>query len=201
MVDVGTVITSLVSSSRDGLPEPSVVALDRIGLGHCRRGAIVLPLPSSTPDDVTSRWRSLALGLGRRPFFVDRPIALALGLGLSAESERAHLLIEVNPGFVEAGVVSRGVVISEHLLPGEPESWATLVDVVGSMLIEIDPDHELDIREEGLHLVARHPESELLSRLLAESLGISVLVTDAKRDPVLLGAAQIVQSISHIPGV
>ena len=181
--------------------EPLAVALGRLGAGHFRNGAIVFPLPTSTPEDVTSRWRSLAIGMGSRPLIVDRPIALALGLGLAAESDRAHLLIEVTPDFVEIGVVWRGEVIREHLLPGEPESWATSVDLAGSLLIEIDPDHEHDIREEGLHLVARHPESDLLAGLLADSLDIAVLVTGTEHDPVLLGAFEIVQTMSHVPGV
>lgn len=201
VVDAGAGVTCLCSSSGGTITEPSEVALDRLGARHFRRGAILFPLPTSTPEDVTSHWRRLARGLGSRPLIVDRPIALALGLGLSAETDRAHLLIEVTTDFVEISVVSRGAVIDEHLIRGEPESWATLIEMVGAVLIEVDPDHELDIREEGLHLVARDPESELLARLLADGLGIPVLITDAAFHPVLAGAAQIVETISHVAWV
>lgn len=162
-----------------------------------RRGMILFPLPTSTSKEVASHWRRLAEKIGRSPVIAHRPIAVALGLGLSANGGRAHLLIEVTADFVEMGIVARGAVIAERLIHGEPESWASAVEMVGSMLFEIDPDDELDIREEGLYLVARDPQSELLARLLADGLGMPVLVTDAGTHPVVLGARQIVQTMSH----
>lgn len=162
-----------------------------------RKGMILFPLPTSTSKEVASHWRQLAETTGRPPVIADRPIAVALGLGLSANDGRAHLLIEVTPDFVEIGIVARGAVIAERLIHGEPESWASAVEMVGLMLLEIDPDDELDIREEGLHLVARAPESELLAQLLVDGLGIPALVTGAEIHPVVLGARQIVQTMSH----
>ncbi len=162
------------------------------GAGQIMRSrAILFPLPTSTSDEVASHWKYLARAVGGRPVIADRPTAVALGLGLSVETERAHLLIEVTSDFVEIGIVSRGAVIAEHLIRGEPESWGLLVDLVRSMLLGLDPDDELDIREEGLHLVASEPQSQLLARLLADGVGVPVLITDAETHPVLLGASQM----------
>ncbi len=162
------------------------------GAGQILRSrAILFPLPTSTTDEVASHWRYLARAVGGRPVIADRPTAVALGLGLSIETERAHLLIEVTSDFVEIGVVARGAVIAEHLIRGEPESWAVLVDVVTAMLLALDPDDELDIREEGLHLVAPEPQAQLLARLLADGVGVPVLVTGAETHPVLFGASQM----------
>lgn len=162
------------------------------GAGQIMRSrAILFPLPTSTSDEVASHWKYLARAVGGRPVIADRPTAVALGLGLSVETERAHLLIEVTSDFVEIGVVSRGAVIAEHLIRGEPESWSILVDVVRSMLLHLDPDDELDIREEGLHLVAPEPQSKLLARLLADGVGVPVLLTDSDTHPVLFGASEM----------
>ncbi len=172
------------------------------GVGHVpRHGALLFPLPPSTTDEAVSRWKRLAQSVGARPVILDRLIAMALGLGLSVETERAHLLIEVRSDFTEVGVVSRGVVVAEHLIRDEPESWGQLVDVVLGLLLDLDPDLELDIREEGLQLTAPDPQSELLARLLADGVGIPVLVTRSDHHPVLLGARQIGDSLLHFAAI
>ncbi len=242
VIDPGTHVTSIWSSSTGLASHPSLVALDGRGtiVGHgleavrlvggrgrldarrpfrdgevvdeelarsylrwlltraghvLRRGAIVLPLPTSTPEPTAERWKRVANSVGVRPVIADRPTAVALGMSLSHETERAHLVIEVTTDFTEIAIVCRGVVVSERLIRGEPENWASLVDVIGAMLYHLDPDHELDIREEGLNLVASDPQSELLARILADGVGIPVLITDSDRHPVLLGAGQIVETM------
>ncbi|MGH8913829.1 MAG: hypothetical protein ACRDZM_04850 [Acidimicrobiia bacterium] len=123
----------------------------------------------------------------------DRPTAVVLGLGL-AGADRAHLVVEVTSDWIEIGVVARGAVVVDHLCPGEPDSWTSLVAVVASLLHDLDPDDELDIREEGIHLVARAPEGEMLAHLLADGLGLAVLVTETDCNPVILGARMILET-------
>jgi hypothetical protein len=101
------------------------------------------------------------------------------------------MLIEVTPDFIEIGIISGGSLIAERTIRGAPSSWAA-VDVVGAMLGDIDPDDELDIRDEGLHLVAPDEDSSGLARQLADGLGVPVLLTGAACHPVVLGARQIV---------
>jgi actin-like ATPase involved in cell morphogenesis len=162
-----------------------------------RRSAIVFPLPPSAPEKVTSHWRQLAADIGGRALFASRPIANAIGLGLGVEGDRAHLLIEVTADFVEVGIISGESLIAERTIP-KPAGWSPLVEMVGSMLRDADPDDELDIRAEGLHLVASPPATEELARMLADRLGTPVLVTGAGMHPVVLGARQIVRSAFKI---
>lgn len=157
---------------------------------HPGKGSILLPVPVATPDHLVSTWARLVESIGSRWAIADRPLAVALGLGLSPESERARLVAEVACDHTELSVISAGRVATSRLYRSPPLN-ADLVCHLATLLRGLDPDDELDIREEGIHLVASQRIVDDLARSIADGLGIPVLVTGAEANPAVRGGAEM----------
>lgn len=157
---------------------------------HKGRDPILLPLPAATPDHHSARWTRLVESVGSKWAVADRPLAIVLGLGLSPGSERARLVAEVTSDHTEVSVISSGRVATGQL-HRPPLSGDHLVDHLGSVLRDLDPDDELDIREEGIHLVAPEKIADSLAHSIADGLGTPVLVTGTEANPAVMGAAEM----------
>ena len=123
------------------------------GEGHTKGVPLMLVVSVSARPTSVPSWRALADSLGLKSLLVDRPLAAVAELEVEASSGRAMMLVMAETKSTEIAVVAGGVVVMARTCPPLTEGMAAVAAVVRSALVSIDPDHELDVIDGGVHLV------------------------------------------------
>ncbi|MPZ52282.1 MAG: hypothetical protein GEU79_06035 [Acidimicrobiia bacterium] len=155
---------------------------------HRHRGLAVIVAPpiGSTVVD-RARWEEIIRSVGVHPIVVNRLMAASLGLGNPSEPDRANMVVEVADGVVESIVVTDdGPVSSGRRALEENRRPEMLARMIANELRSVDPDHELDIRDQGIQLLGRSLPHSLIAGLESD-LGVRVYPVQDPNGVVISG--------------
>lgn len=162
--------------------------------GGCRRGSVVaVTLAADTSPAAVAGWNGLARRFGLEPVVIPRPIAVCSGLDL--DRERSHLVAVVAPDVLEVAIVSGEGLVASRSLGGEPE-LGELPALVRSLLVQVDPDHEADVLDEGIHVVGEVAAATRAATEVAERVGCEATVAADPEWVIVKGATGILQTVS-----
>lgn len=159
-----------------------------------RRLPLMVVIPARTGRDVGG-WQELAESIGVRPLAVERPVAAVAGLGLDSISEIAHMVVDAELEGTEVAVVADGIVVGARQAPPLTTGVAATAAAIRTLLVTIDPDHELDIADRGIHLVGRRMADASLVGALADRVGLAVTVPDDPGRVVIDGARRTMETV------
>lgn len=159
-----------------------------------RRLPLMIVIPAETPARTAAVWGDLARSIGAEPMVVQRPVAAVAGLGLATASGIAHLVVEAEPDATELAVVVDGLVVASQVVPPLPTGLDEAADVVRSFLVSIDPDHEIDIADQGINLVGRRADYAF-GKAFAADVGLAVNIPDRPEAVVIEGARRAMEAI------
>lgn len=165
--------------------------IDSAGCGR-RRLPLMLVVPAKRE---AGGWKELAESIGVRPLVVERPVAAVVGLGLDGDSGIAHMVVDAELDATEVAVVVDGVVVGARQCRPLAEGMAETTSAIRSLLFTIDPDHELDVADRGIHLVGRQMADSGLAGALADRVGLAVTVPDDPGKVVIEGARRTMETV------
>ncbi|MGH8910907.1 MAG: rod shape-determining protein [Acidimicrobiia bacterium] len=168
-------------------------------------GRLRVPLMVVVPavaDSEAGGWRELAESIGVRPLVVERPVAAVVGLGLDDVSGAAQMVVDAEHEGTETAVVVDGVVVGARHSPPLSKGLRATAAAVRSLLVSIDPDHELDIADRGINLVGRQMADMRLAGALGERVGLAINVPDDPGRVVIEGARRTMETMRpYLPAV
>lgn len=124
--------------------------LKRSKVGPIRGIPVFLPLAPGAAQQDRNPWCRAIENLGGDVVVIHRPIAAAQALGLEVNESSCHLMFEVLETQVDLAVIRAGSVFASHRI--ERTDHATMQQVVEEILVSLDPDEELDIRDRGVSI-------------------------------------------------
>lgn len=163
--------------------------------GGRRRVPLMVVVPAMCHPDVAKAWRDLVGSVGARPLVVERPVAALAGLGVDVATGTAHMVVDAERDGTEVAVVADGVVVDARRTPPLSEAPGETATAIRSLLVTIDPDYELDIADEGIHLVGHKAAGDDLAADLAERVGFAVILSDRPDRVVVDGAQRTMETV------
>jgi hypothetical protein len=143
----------------------------RAGLAHLDGGAVLLPLSTGLGPAERGLWCDIVADLGGEPLVTHRPVAAALEIYASSARLRAHLMIEISEDSVDVDVVAEGCVVSSRHVPHR--DYKAVGRAVNELLATLDPDDEIDIREEGMNLYGYTARRDALAVLASVDIPLA----------------------------
>ena len=160
---------------------------------------VVVP---AVADSGAGGWREMAESIGVRPLVIERPVAAVVGLGFDDATGAAHMVVDAELEGTETAVVVDGVVVGARQTPPLSKGLGATAAAVRSLLVTIDPDHELDIADRGINLVGRQVADIRLAGALGERVGLAVKVPDDPGRVVIEGARRTMETMRpYLPAV
>jgi actin-like ATPase involved in cell morphogenesis len=165
-------------------------ALEQVGRRRFR-GKVILPVHTGLPESARRGWQALVESTRAHPVLLERPMTAALGLGLDVDGPQAHLVVELAGSLVEVSVVAEGSVVAARLLDPPPNGLFSVASAIQEMLRTLDPDHELDIRDDGIHLHGWSIETDATA--LAELVDVAIAPGSTMPSAVAIGARRALE--------
>jgi len=163
--------------------------------GRRRRPTLMVVVPALSRAEIVSMWRELAESVGVRPLVVERPVAALAGLGIDVAVGTAHMVVDAEKDATEVAVVADGSVVDVRQTPPLSVDVAATAAAIRSLLVTIDPDFELDIADQGIHLVGRQVADARLAADLATRVGFAVNVANDPERVVVAGAQRTMETV------
>jgi actin-like ATPase involved in cell morphogenesis len=163
--------------------------------GRRRRPTLMVVVPALSRPEITGMWRQLAESVGVRPLVVERPIAALAGLGIDAAEGTAHMVVDAERDATEVAVVADGSVVDVRQTSPLSIDVAATAAAIRSLVVTIDPDFELDIADQGIHLVGREVADARLAAELAARVGFPVNMAKDPGRVVIAGAQRTMETV------
>lgn len=152
---------------------------------------VFLPLPAGSQQTDRAFLPEVVSEMGGDPLVIHRPLAAAMALGLQVDEPVCHLMAEVSESHVDMAVVRAGtVLLSERVLR---DDGAAIGAVTRQSLGALDPDDELDIRADGVHLYGWAAPRYAAQTL--DAIGLSLAAPVGTGPTVLTGARLMAEEV------